>query len=77
TTQIHSYKHNGRSHRVGQETTALKGTNKMVIGANERTLVRESDGSTWLTRETSTCHFHAEHSFNIICTLRADGVYYY
>ena len=77
TIQIHSYKHNGRIHRVWQETTVLKGTNNIVIGANERTMVTESDGRTWLTREPSICYFHAEHWFNIICMLRDDGVYYY
>ena len=49
--QIHSYKHNGRIHRVRQETMVLKSTNKVIIGANERTLVTESDGRTWLTLE--------------------------
>lgn len=75
--QIHSYKHNGRIHRVWQETTVLKGTRNIVIGGNERTLVTESDGRTWLTREPSIVYFHAEHWFNIICMLREDGVYYY
>lgn len=75
--QIHSYKHNGRIHRVWQETMVLKGTKNIFIGANERTLVTESDGRTWLTREPSICYFHAEHWFNIICMLRDDGVYYY
>lgn len=77
TIQIHSYKHNGRIHRVWQETMVLKGTKNIFIGANERTLVTESDGRTWLTREPSICYFHAEHWFNIICMLREDGVYYY
>ncbi len=75
--QIHSYKHNGSIHRVWQETMVLKGTKNIVIGANERTLVIEADGRTWVTREPSICYFHAEHWFNIICMLREDGVYYY
>lgn len=75
--QIHSYKHNGRIHRVWQETMVLKSTNKVIIGANERTLVTESDGRTWLTREPSITYFHSELWYNIICMLREDGVYYY
>lgn len=75
--QIHSYKHNGSIHRVWHETTVLKGTRNIVIGANDKTLVTESDGRTWVTREPSICYFHAEHWFNIICMLREDGVYYY
>ena len=77
TIQIHSYKHNGNIHRVWQETMVLKATKNIIIGANEKTLVTESDGRTWLTREPSICYFHAEHWFNIICMLREDGVYYY
>ena len=75
--QIHSYKHNEHIHRVWQETMILKSTNKVIIGANERTLVTESDGRTWLTREPSITYFHSELWFNIICMLREDGVYYY
>ncbi|AJD90580.1 hypothetical protein KP77_14300 [Jeotgalibacillus alimentarius] len=75
--QIHSYKHDGLIHRVWQETTVLKGTRNIVIGGNDRTIVTESDGRTWLTREPAICYFHAEHWFNIICMLRDDGVYYY
>lgn len=75
--QIHSYKHNGNIHRVWHENTVLKGTRNIVIGANDRTLVTESDGRTWVTREPSICYFHAKYWFNIICMLREDGVYYY
>lgn len=77
TIQIHSYKHNGKIHRVWQETLVLKGTPSIIIGGNERTLVTESDGRTWLTREPSICYFHTGNWFNIICMLREDGVYYY
>ena len=41
--QIHSYKHNGSIHRMWEETTILKGTQSLVIGANDRTVVTESD----------------------------------
>lgn len=44
--QIHSYKHNGSIHRMWEETTILKGTQSLVIGANDRTVVTESDGRT-------------------------------
>ncbi|WP_100013330.1 DUF402 domain-containing protein [Lentibacillus sediminis] len=75
--QIQSYKHNGRLHRVWENSLVLKGTDTMVIGANDRTLVTESDGRTWITREPAICYFHAKHWFNVIGMLRADGIYYY
>ncbi|MBE4910490.1 DUF402 domain-containing protein [Bacillus luteolus] len=75
--QIHSYKHNGNIHRVWDETTILKGTQSLVIGANDRTVVTESDGRTWITREPAICYFHSKHWFNIIGMIREDGIYYY
>ncbi|QFT88049.1 hypothetical protein FIU87_05205 [Bacillus sp. THAF10] len=75
--QIHSYKHNGKIHRVWEETTVLKGTQNLVIGGNDKTIVTESDGRTWITREPAICYFHGKHWFNIIGMIREDGVYYY
>ncbi|CAG9623010.1 nucleoside tri-diphosphate phosphatase [Sutcliffiella rhizosphaerae] len=77
TIQIHSYKHSGNIHRVWEETTVLKGTQNLVIGGNDRTIVTESDGRTWITREPAICYFHGKHWFNIIGMIREDGVYYY
>jgi protein associated with RNAse G/E len=77
TIQIHSYKHDGHIHRIWEETMVLKATERLVIGGNDRTIVTESDGRTWMTREPAICYFHAEHWFNIICMIREDGIYYY
>src|SRR5699024_5891841 len=46
-----SYKHDGSIQRVWSETTILKGTDHVVIGGNNRSLVTESDGRKWVTRE--------------------------
>ncbi|WP_058305620.1 nucleoside tri-diphosphate phosphatase [Gracilibacillus massiliensis] len=75
--QIQSYKHNGQLHRVWDTTTVLKATSNRVIGANDKTLVTESDGRTWVTREPAICFFHAKYWFNVIGMLRDDGIYYY
>ncbi len=75
--QIHSYKHNGHIHRVWEETTVLKGSQNLVIGGNDRTIVTESDGRTWITREPAICYFHSQCWFNVIGMIREDGIYYY
>lgn len=75
--QIQSYKHNGLLHRVWESSIVLKGTESVVIGANDKTQVIESDGRTWITREPAICYFHSKHWFNIIGMLRDDGIYYY
>ncbi|MED4850908.1 DUF402 domain-containing protein [Caldifermentibacillus hisashii] len=77
TIQIHSYKHNGHIHRIWEETTVLKGTNTVVIGGNDRTMVTESDGRTWITREPAICYYHSQFWFNILGMLREDGIHYY
>ena len=76
SVQIHSFKHDGNIHRIWNETTILKGTTNQIIGGNDRTMVTESDGRTWMTREPAICYFHSELWFNIICMIREDGIYY-
>ncbi len=75
--QIHSYKHNGQIHRAWRESTVLKASQYILIGGNERTLVTESDGRMWWTREPAICYFHYQNWFNVIGMLREDGIYYY
>lgn len=75
--EIQSYKHNGHLHRIWESSLVLKGTDTVIIGANDRTTVTESDGRMWTTREPAICYFHAEHWFNIIGMLRNDGIHYY
>lgn len=75
--QIHSYKHDGKIHRVWKESSVLRATPEVIIGANKRTLVTESDGRNWWTREPAICYFHSKYWFNIIGMLREDGIYYY
>jgi len=75
--EIQSYKHDGSLHRVWEDSLVLKGTETIVIGANDKTFVQESDGRSWITREPAICYFHAKYWFNIIGMLRNDGIYYY
>lgn len=75
--QIHSYKHNGRIHRIWERACVLKATDEEFIVANDRTMVIEADGRTWITREPAICYFHAKYWFNVIGMIREDGLYYY
>ncbi|MCF2132476.1 DUF402 domain-containing protein, partial [Strepomyces sp. STD 3.1] len=54
-----------------------KGTQTLMIGGNDRTVVTESDGRKWVTREPAICYFHSQHWFNVIGMIREDGIYYY
>ena len=75
--QIQSYKHNGNIHRIWEDTTVLKATQSLIIVANDRVRVTESDGRSWITREPAVCYFHSQAWYNVIGMLREDGVYYY
>lgn len=48
---IHGYKHNGKIHRCWSKGLVLQETDDHYIVINNRTLVTESDGRMWHTRE--------------------------
>ncbi|TFB13881.1 DUF402 domain-containing protein [Filobacillus milosensis] len=75
--EVHSYKHDGNIHRVWEEIMVLKSQSNLLIGANDRVLVKESDGRTWRTREPAITYFTSNNWFNIICMIRNDGIHYY
>lgn len=74
---IQSYKHDGSLHRTWRDTMVLKTTENAVIGVNDHTLVTESDGRRWVTREPAIVYFHKKYWFNIIAMIRDNGVSYY
>ena len=75
--QVHCYKHDGQFHRAWHEAVILKATQYILITANDKTMVTESDGRSWWTREPAISYFHHQNWFNVIGMLRTDGVYYY
>ena len=75
--KIIAYKHDGSIHRIWHKNVVLEADEQVLILANNRTLVTESDGRTWVTKEIALVYFHNECWFNIICMFREDGVHYY
>ncbi|HET6872705.1 MAG TPA: hypothetical protein VFH42_06920, partial [Sporolactobacillaceae bacterium] len=51
TIEIQSYKHDGSLHRTWDETLILSGSKETIIGGNNQTIVTESDGRKWQTKE--------------------------
>ena len=74
---IQSYKHDGRLHRTWRDTMVLKTSEHSMIGVNDHTLVTESDGRRWVTREPAIVYFHKKYWFNVIAMIREKGVSYY
>jgi protein associated with RNAse G/E len=74
---IHSYKHNKKIHRIWKKSLCLYQDSKLLITANNRTRVIESDGRSWHTKEPAVCYFYSDLWFNIIGMLKKDGIYFY
>jgi len=74
---IHSYKHNGCIHRAWDEAVFLDETNMFYVFGNEKTLVTESDGRKWKTKEPAIMYFFKNSWFNIIGQMKKNGIYYY
>lgn len=74
---IKSYKHDGSLHRTWRDTMVLKTSENALIGCNDHTLVTESDGRRWITREPALVYFHKHCWFNIVTMIRENGVSYY
>ena len=75
--KIHKYKHDGKLHRCWDEATFLDENDDYMIFANYKTLVIESDGRFWRTREPAIMYFSKKNWFNIIGQIKSKGVYYY
>lgn len=75
--KIHSYKHNELIHRSWDEAVYLGKEDKYEVFGNNRTLVTESDGRTWKTKEPAILFFSKDSWFNIIGQIKYNGIYYY
>jgi protein associated with RNAse G/E len=75
--QIQCYKHNGKIHRAWDEAVVLDIKNDYIIFGNNKTLVIESEGNTWKTKEPAIMYFFKDYWFNIIAQLKKDGLYFY
>lgn len=74
---IHSYKHDHKIHRSWDEATFIGQTEEYAIFGNYKTLVKESDGRTWKTKEPAIMYFSKTDWFNIIGQIKPTGIYYY
>ena len=75
--QIQCYKHNGKIHRSWDEALVLDVKKDYIVCGNNKTLVIESDGTTWKTKEPAIMYFFKDSWYNIIVQLKKDGIFYY
>ncbi len=75
--QIHCYKHDGKIHCIWKEAVVLDIKKDYIVFGNNRTLVIESDGRTWWTKEPAIIYFFRNKWYNVIAQLKKDGISYY
>ena len=75
--QIQCYKHNGKIHRAWDEAVVIDIKEDYLVCGNDRTIVIESEGNVWKTKEPAVMFFFKERWFNIIAQLKKDGIYFY
>ena len=75
--QIQCYKHNKELHRMWKEAVVLDEGKDFLICGNDKTVVIESNGNTWKTKEPAIMYFFKDKWFNVIAQLKKDGISYY
>ena len=74
---VHSYKHNGKIHKIWDEAIYLGTKDDYIVCANYKTIVTEADGRVWKTREPAIIYYSTKNWFSIIGQIKDNGIYYY
>lgn len=75
--KIHSYKHDKNIHRVWNNVTVLDFDDDVLVVANYKARVVESNGRYWNTKEPAICFFYSKEWYNVIAMFKEDGIHYY
>lgn len=75
--EIQCYKHNKKIHRAWSEAVVLDVKKDYIVFGNNKTLVTESEGTTWKTKEPAIMYFFRNEWYNVIAQMKSDGIYYY
>ena len=75
--QIHCYKHNGKIHRIWEESTVIEENEEYLVCGNFKTKVIENDGRSHRTKEPAIIFFYKKSWFNIIAQFKEFGLFYY
>lgn len=75
--KIQCYKQNGQINGEWGEAILLEENDRFLVFGNDKTFVKEVDGSIWKTKEPAIIYFFKDEWFNIIVQLKKTGIYYY
>ena len=73
--KIQCYKQNGKINGEWSEAILLEKHDKYLVFGNDKTVVKEVDGSIWQTKEPAIIYFFKDEWFNIIVQLKKKGIY--
>ena len=73
---IHSYKHNGKIHKIWQEALLTEDNEKFLIFGNSKTKITRDDNRTWKTKGPSVMFFFKDHWFSVIAQIKPYGIQY-
>ncbi len=74
---IQCYKHDGKINCSWHEAVVIDIQKDYIVCANSKSLVTESDGSMWKTKEPAILYFFKDRWFNVITQLKKTGTTYY
>lgn len=75
--QTHCYKHNGKIHRIWEESMVVDETDEYLVCGNYKTKVIEDDGRAHRTKEPALVFFYKHNWFNIVAQFKDFGLFYY
>jgi len=75
--RIESIKHNNVFHRSWEENIVLYEDDEVLIGGNNRTVVKERGDKEWRTDSLALFYFFRHHWFNVIIIFEDKHTFYY
>lgn len=74
---VQAYKHDGLLHRQWSPAYLLKETDDFWALCSRASLVTESDGRRWMTKEHAVFILFKKKWLNVICMMKEEGITYY
>lgn len=75
--EVKSYKHHGLLHRTWSNGVLLFASDDYFLVGSIQTMITETSGNVWHTREPAITLYARNDWFNVVCMFKENGVSYY
>ena len=75
--ELHCYKNDGKINTVSDKITVLDIQDEYIVCGDNRTTIKENDGTKHKTKEPAIIFFYKDKWFNILAQLKKQGLFYY